>query len=80
MHKQRAAATAHLTEFSEKEPTDSLEGCKRRIRRDLGTHYTPGAVTCEPFCGLLRVAHALAREGKRFENPLALDERYDLTS
>ena len=24
------------------------------------------------------VAHALAREGKRFENPLALDERYDL--
>jgi hypothetical protein len=24
------------------------------------------------------VAHALAREGKRFENPLALDELYDL--
>jgi spermidine dehydrogenase len=28
--------------------------------------------------GSFEVAHALAREGKRFENPLALDERYDL--
>lgn len=31
-----------------------------------------------PFAGSFEVAHALAREGKRFENPLALDERYDL--
>jgi spermidine dehydrogenase len=28
--------------------------------------------------GSFEVAHALAREGKHFENPLALDERYDL--
>jgi spermidine dehydrogenase len=28
--------------------------------------------------GSFEVAHALAREGKRFENPLALSERYDL--
>ena len=31
-----------------------------------------------PFAGSFEVAHALAREGRRFENPLALDERYDL--
>ena len=28
--------------------------------------------------GSFEVAHALAREGKRFENPQALDESYDL--
>ena len=28
--------------------------------------------------GSFEVAHALARESKRVENPLALDERYDL--
>jgi spermidine dehydrogenase len=28
--------------------------------------------------GSFEVAHALAREGKRFENPIALDEQYDL--
>jgi hypothetical protein len=56
MHKQRASRHRPTNcDFSEKEPTDSPEGCKRRIRRDLGTDYTPGAVICEPFCGLLRV-------------------------
>ena len=28
--------------------------------------------------GSFEIAHALAREGKRFDNPLALDEQYDL--
>ena len=79
MHEQRASRHGPSNcDFSEKEPTDSPEGCKRRIRRDLGTDYTPGAVICEPFCGLLRGRARAGREGKRFENPPTLDERYDL--
>jgi len=54
MQKQRASRHGSCNcYFSEGEPTDSPEGCRRRIRRDPGRDYTPGAVICEPFCGHL---------------------------
>ena len=71
MHKQWASRHGPSNyDFSEKEPTDSPEDCKRKIRRDPATDYTPSAVICEPFCRLLR--------GKRFEQSLEFDELYDL--
>jgi hypothetical protein len=77
MHKQQASHGPSNCDFSEKEPTDSPEGCKRR--GSPATDYTPRAVICEPpFPGSFEVAPALAREGRRFENPPALDWRYDL--
>jgi spermidine dehydrogenase len=42
--------------------------------------YYPPALTGlrGSHAGSFEVAHALAREHRRFENPRALDERYDL--
>ncbi len=50
------------------------------VAQDGGTLYYPPTLTglrgSHP--GSFEVAHALAREGRRFENPRALDEQYDL--
>jgi spermidine dehydrogenase len=47
---------------------------------DGGTPYYPPTLTGlrGSHAGAFEVAHALAREGKRFEDPQALDQAYDL--
>ena len=67
------AATVHL-EFSEKEPAEWPEGYKLKIRRDLARLYAGRGHLRAVF----EIAHALPRESKGFENPLALDQLYVL--
>jgi spermidine dehydrogenase len=49
-------------------------------RADGSTPYYPPTLTGlrGSHAGAFEVAHALAREGKRFDGPQAIDERYDL--
>ena len=79
MHKQRASRHGPSNcDFSERSRPTRLRVASEGLGGTSAPTIRRARLYASPFARSFEVAHALAREGKRFENPLTLDERYDL--
>ena len=79
MHEQQASRHGPSNcDFSEKEPPTRLRVASAGFGGTSARTIRRARSYASPFAGSFEVGHALAREGKRFENLPALDERYDL--